>query len=157
MSLDTSDVLSAHADEAIHDLARQITNLSQASKEAEPYSNNSSTDINPFLDTSNPFLNPNSPDFSPREWTKHLVSLEARDPDRYPQRKSGVSFKNLGIYGYGTSYDYQKTVVNTIPSTFRKIMDLGKKKTRIQILRDLNGVVKPGETCVVLGRPGRYV
>lgn len=140
------------AGEVVLDLARQFTNLSQRSLQSEK----SYSDINPFLDFSNPLLNPNSPDFNARAWTKHLVSLEARNADSHPLRKAGVSFKNLSVYGHGASYDYQKTVLNLLPSMIQQLMTLGKKKTRIDILHNLNGVVKPGETCVVLGRPGRY-
>lgn len=140
-----------NSDSVILDLARQITNISTHSSK----SNSPSSDLNPFIDFSNSLLNPQSPDFSHRAWAKHFLNLQAQDPERYPHRHAGVSFKHLGAYGHGTGYDYQKTVLNVIESSFQYLKSLGKKKTKIQILHDFNGIVKPGETCVVLGRPGR--
>lgn len=138
-------------DEAVLSLARQITNISLSSRGSNLIPN----DLNPFVDFSNPLLNPQDPKFSPRAWAKHLLSLQSRDPETFPLRHAGVSFKNMGAYGHGTGYDYQKTVLNIIPSSISYITSLGSKGSKIQILRDVNGVIKPGELCVVLGRPGR--
>lgn len=37
--------------------------------------------------------------------------LESRDPDRYPKRVAGVSFRNLNVHGFGALTDYQKYVI----------------------------------------------
>jgi hypothetical protein len=148
-----STYVDSNPDEAILSLARQITNISTTSSRRNSIA--IPRDINPFIDFSNPKLNPNNPDFDPKAWSKHFVNLKNHDPERFPTRKAGISFKNLGVYGHGTGYDYQKNVINIIQSSISYIMALNKKKEKIQILRDFNGVVKPGETCVVLGRPGR--
>lgn len=113
------------------------------------------TAFNPFLDASNPLLDPHSDQFDSRIWAQHVLHIQHRDPERYPLLNAGVSFRNLGAFGYSTGSDYQKTVFNTILSYkewFRIL--LKKKDPQITILKEFNGLVKSGETCVVLGRPG---
>lgn len=147
----------SHEDEAsqIVQLAREFTNLSQK------HTNNSlgpiPSRINPFIEADNldPRLDPYSDKFVAREWAKHVLNLMEKENGPGQKLTAGVSFKNMGAYGYGTGSDYQKTVLNIISSTFSNIVNVRNKGTKIQILRNFNGVVKKGETCVVLGRPGR--
>lgn len=111
---------------------------------------------NTFLDTNDEStLNPHSPNFKARNWMKNLLAITSRDPERYPQRQAGVSFKNLSVHGFGSPTDYQKDVLNSvlqIGGLFRMMTGTGKQK--IQILRNFDGLVKNGEMLVVLGRPG---
>ena len=65
---------------------------------------------NSFLDTTDPALDPNSGHFKPEQWVRTLVGLQSRDPERYPQRVAGISYKNLNVHGFGTLTDYQKYV-----------------------------------------------
>lgn len=65
---------------------------------------------NPFLDASDPTLDPKSGQFKPEKWVRTLVGLQSRDPERYPQRVAGVSYKNLNVHGFGSLTDYQKYV-----------------------------------------------
>ena len=65
---------------------------------------------NSFLDASDPALDPNSGNFKPEQWVRTLVGLQSRDPDRYPQRVAGISYKNLNVHGFGSLTDYQKFV-----------------------------------------------
>ncbi|KAL1724115.1 ABC-2 type transporter-domain-containing protein [Schizophyllum commune] len=134
----------------VHELARQMSQLSRTHSEVGQ--------VNPFIDNSDPRLDPNSPQFNARLWTKSLVSLASRDPDRYPRRTAGVSFRNLNVHGYGTPTDYQKDVGNIFLSafgTFSRMLGFGKNNVqKIQILREFDGLVKSGELLVVLGRPG---
>jgi ATP-binding cassette, subfamily G (WHITE), member 2, PDR len=112
--------------------------------------------INPFLSTEDPTLDPNSAKFSARAWVKTLVSIASRDPERYPERTAGVSYRNLSCHGYGNATDYQKTFGNyplEVAGLFNKLT--GRGQTKIQILRNFDGLVKSGEMLVVLGRPGR--
>ena len=112
---------------------------------------------NPFLGSENPLLDPNSGKFSSKAWLQALMSITSRDPERYPKRVAGVAYRNLSAYGFGEPTDYQKTFGNyplKVLSSLKKLV--GKvQKTRIQILRNLDGLVKSGEILVVLGRPGR--
>lgn len=115
--------------------------------------------INPFFGTEHSLLDPKSSKFSSKAWLETLVSITSRDPERYPKRVAGVAYKNLSAHGFGEPTDYQKTFGNYPFKTLNLAKRLvGKgKKTRIQILKDFDGLVKSGEMLVVLGRPGRQV
>lgn len=138
-------------EEEVTRLARRLTrNSTRFSVEGRTH--------NPFLDTKeDPTLDPHSSEFKPRNWMKNLLAISSRDPERYPQRVAGVSFRDLSIHGYGSPTDYQKDVANSvleIGTLFRAATGTGNQK--IQILRNFDGLVKSGEMLVVLGRPGRY-
>jgi hypothetical protein len=138
--------------EEITDLARQISEISRqnTANDGEP--------VNPFLDASaDPELDPSSGQFNQTKWVKNMLHISSRDPERYPRRTAGVTFRNLNAYGYGTAADYQADVFNTWLKAFgyvRGLLGL-RKNMRIDILRDFEGLVKSGEMLVVLGRPGR--
>jgi hypothetical protein len=136
----------------VRNLARQISYTSISSRRnAEP--------LNPFqANNTDPQLDPISDKFSAKAWVKSMLTLQSRDPERYPLRTAGVSFTNLNVHGYGSPTDYQKTVGNIwfhYLGRFKRFIGVGKKLTKIRILRDFEGLVKPGEMLVVLGRPGR--
>ena len=99
-------------------------------------------------------MDPTSSHFRPRAWIRAL--LDAQDPNQYKPRTAGFSFRNLNAYGFGTATDYQKTVGN-IWLYFAGVLrsTLGGAKTRIDILRDLEGLVNHSEMLMVLGPPGR--
>ena len=110
---------------------------------------------NPFLGSEDPALDPHSGAFSPETWTRTLMGLQSRDPERYPKRVAGIAYRNLHAHGFGSLTDYQKTFGNypfALSSLFSMVTGKGKRK--IQILRDFEGLVKSGEMLVVLGRPG---
>lgn len=150
----SSSTSSARNNEELKKLARSFTNLSthtSSSSTLGPISSN----VNPFIDEDvDPRLDPYSPKFNGRVWAQHLLRLTEKDPESYPKRSAGVAFKDLGAYGYGTGTDYQKNVLNVVTGIFSEIANIRNKGTKIQILREMNGVVRRGETCVVLGRPG---
>ncbi|KAK9722189.1 Multidrug resistance protein [Basidiobolus ranarum] len=130
-------------------LARQLT------RQSTRYSIDNLVE-NPFIGSNeDSTLNPNDPNFKPKNWMKNLLTIQSRDPERYPKRTAGVCFKNLSVHGYGSPTDYQKDVANSvleIGTLFRSITGTGKQK--IQILHNFDGLVKSGEMLVVLGRPG---
>ena len=139
----------ARRDQEIHALARKYTNESTTSSY-------SSIGEDPFDQREDSILNPHSSNFKPRAWAKSLLNLQARHPDKYKSRTAGYSFRNLNAYGFGSATDYQKSVGNVIlegVGFIRKILRLSKSR-RIDILRDMEGVVQPGEMLVVLGPPG---
>jgi ATP-binding cassette, subfamily G (WHITE), member 2, PDR len=147
-------VLSPNVDENIEAsrpevtvLARRLTGLSQQQSHGEY--------INPFHGSDNASLDPHSGKFNAREWVENLVGLVSRDPERYPLRTAGFSFRDLNVYGFGTPTDYQKTFGNyplEIGTIFNAIV--GRGKSKIDILRNFEGLVQAGEMLVVLGRPG---
>jgi ATP-binding cassette subfamily G (WHITE) protein 2 (PDR) len=135
--------------EAVLDLARAVTQQSLKDSNGEF--------INPFLGSSgNPALDPHSGKFSARAWCKALLAIQSRDPERYPERTAGIAYKNLSVHGFGVPTDYQKTFGNYPLEIGGLVQTLvGKRqKTKIQILRDFDGLVRSGEMLVVLGRPG---
>lgn len=136
-----------HADQEVAHLARQLT--------ANSIKTAGGTYANPFAGSEDPELDPLSGKFKPERWVKTLIGLQSRDPERYPRRVAGISYKNLNVSGFGSPLDYQKTFGNyplEIASIFNTVTGRGKRK--IQILKDFEGLVKSGEMLVVLGRPG---
>lgn len=134
-------------------IARSFSNLSENPSSV----NDQNEPINTFLHPSgDPSLDPNSDQFSSLKWVRNMLQM-TRDPDRYPKRTAGVSFRNLNVFGYGSGADYQITFGNA----WLKMFNWAKgqagygKKHRIDILRDFEGMVHAGEMLVVLGRPGR--
>lgn len=151
----TESVTPADSEELRHQeitkLARTFSQLSQ-----QQSSGSSSDAINTFLDASNPELDPSSPDFNSRKWVRNTLQM-TRDPDRFPRRTAGVSFRNLNVFGYGTAADYQLNFANVwlkMIDGAKQALGLGKK-VRIDILRDFEGLLEHGEMLVALGRPGR--
>ena len=39
------------------------------------------------------------------------LRLKSRDPERYPERVAGVSYRDLNVHGFGSLTDYQKSVL----------------------------------------------
>jgi ATP-binding cassette subfamily G (WHITE) protein 2 (PDR) len=136
-------------DKEIQQLARTLTQNSLKNADGEY--------INPFDEAGgNPLLDPLSGKFNARAWTRNLVGIQSRDPERYPTRTAGIAYKNLNAHGFGKPTDYQKTFGNyplEIPSLFKRLIGQ-RQQTKIQILRDFDGLVRSGEMLVVLGRPG---
>ena len=134
-------------DREVSSLARKLTTQSTGSGAAD----------NPFEAEADSILNPHSPNFKPRAWAKSLLGLQARDPDKYKSRTAGFSFSDLNVHGFGSATDYQKSVGNIpleVVGLVRRL--LGQGQRRIEILRNLEGVINHGEMLVVLGPPGRY-
>lgn len=151
-------------------LARQLSNYSHKDEMADlkPAQTKSTigglANVNPFADPSHPELNPHSPQFDARKWVKLIMRQHARqDTSSGPEGilnmdalRAGVSFRNLNVHGFGRPTDFQKDVANVWLEIIHRAKDLFGygTKTKIQILRDFEGVVRAGEMCMVLGRPG---
>lgn len=153
---ETEDGISKDQAGELEDLARQLSHVSGLSRRFSVFPDTHEP-VNPFLDPdADPELNPANDQFKVRKWLKTMLHIQSRDPDRYPKRTAGVSFRNMNVYGYGTAADYQANVGNTPLkgiSAIKSMMGMGKK-VRIDILRNFEGLVKSGEMLVVLGRPG---
>jgi ATP-binding cassette subfamily G (WHITE) protein 2 (PDR) len=109
-----------------------------------------------FLTTSpvSPF-NPDSEKFSPRAWAKAVADIAAGKGQDF--RRIGLCFQKLNVFGYGTSDDFQKDVANVwlaLPNMVHRIFSAKANTNRIDILRSFDGIILPGEMCVVLGPPG---
>lgn len=137
--------LSQEAQDQIHELARRLT-------QASIFSDHGKSAPNPFFGSSDPALDPNSNSFEFEAWLSKLVESQR---DR-PTPSAGVSFRNLNVHGFGFPTDYQKDFANVLlegPAMVQRMM--GKGRTRIQILKNFDGLIKEGEMLVILGRPGR--
>ncbi|KAK0705778.1 ATP-binding cassette transporter [Apiosordaria backusii] len=107
------------------------------------------------LNNPNSPLNPVSDKFNARAWASNLA--RAINDQGQSFRQIGICFENLSVFGYGTPTDYQKDVANiwtAVPSMVRGMLSRTAGKSRIDILRDFNGLLRPGEMCAVLGPPG---
>ncbi|UKZ84353.1 ZEB2-regulated ABC transporter 1 [Trichoderma asperellum] len=131
----------------VQQLARQYTHASGVDIQGQPDS------LFGNDDPESP-LNPMSSKFSARTWAKTLSKYATEHGSGF--RRTGVAFRNMNVYGFGTETDFQKDVGNvwlSIPDlarqTFRK-----SGRRRIDILRNLDGYIKSGEMLVVLGPPG---
>ncbi|KAL3418763.1 ABC transporter cdr4 [Phlyctema vagabunda] len=146
---ETSNIPPPDGERIVTELARKITRQStrtSAFKEGH----------NPLAPEPDSSLDPNSKNFKPQKWIRSLVDLQAQEPDKFIRRRAGIAFKNLNAYGYGKSTDYQKTVGNIFfeaAGLVRRLFGIDGKR-RIDILRNLDGIVESGEMLVVLGPPG---
>ncbi|KIV97643.1 hypothetical protein PV10_01362 [Exophiala mesophila] len=123
---------------------------------ARQFSRNSAFSINdsPFQAEPDPAIDPSSDSFRPSAWVKAMFKLQ-NENERFLARTAGFAFRNLSAYGYGASTDYQKSVGNVIFQVVGLVRSLaGVGQRRIDILRNFDGLVLPGEMLIVLGPPG---
>lgn len=95
-------------------------------------------------------LDPQSDQFRAKDWSRSYYNLKYSGEEAI-SRVAGFAFENLNVWGEGSPTDFQSTVGNTIlkfPALF------GKGNQRIEILRDIDGLLLPGEQLCVLGPPG---
>lgn len=71
-------------------------------------------------------------------------------------RKSGITFQDLCVYGVDESFAIAPTVTDLLKGPVGAVQAiLSQMKTPPRkILKNLNGFAKPGESVLVLGRPG---
>ena len=140
-------VVDDHEDEnkEIRQLARQYSRASA-----------SESGLHPFDEAvAGSEIDPNSDNFNGRAWTKAMLMLQKQSGQENVGRTAGFAFKNLSAFGYSKGSDFQKTVDNypiALVDMARGV--LGHKGHRVDILRNFEGVVQPGEMLVVLGPPG---
>lgn len=100
-----------------------------------------------------PVLNPEHSSFDLAKWIRHFIDQLRQEG--YTAKYTGVSFRNLDVYGSGSAIQLQQTVGSTLMAPLRlgEFFSFGEKKHK-QILHGFDGVLKSGELLVVLGRPG---
>lgn len=109
--------------------------------------------LNPYTADEDSDLNPASDCFSPEKCVKTMLQLVSKD--ECPVRVTGVAFKRLNVSGSSTITNTQATVSSIVWRLFDQIRSLiNKRNHRVHILHNLEGLVRPGELLVVLGRPG---
>ena len=137
----------ARMNENIADLAEHIS-LSSTSRVYEPQV------LNPQPGSR---LDPLSSTFDARTWVKDFINLTESDPKSAPSRALGVAFQHLSVSGWGTGAESQKTAGNVvigIASYLARLVGGSWHESRVDILRDFQGVVEKGEMLLVLGPPG---
>lgn len=77
----------------------------------------------------------------------------SQSPEEKSKPEMGVAWRNLNVYGFNTSTDYQKTMLS-YPLMILSALLGRRKRVRVDILRSFEGVVNPGEMLLVLGKPG---
>lgn len=130
-------------DEERRDLQRALTSLSM-SREATRHS---------IAEPSDPTMDPSSDQF---DLTKFLRSFRHYlEEEGIEMKQLTVVYKDLSVFGSGAALQLQKTVADMLTAPFRpqQFFSFGKKE-RKQILHSFDGIIKAGELCVVLGRPG---
>ncbi|XDG05108.1 hypothetical protein ABKA04_004723 [Annulohypoxylon sp. FPYF3050] len=68
----------------------------------------------------------------------------------------GISFRDLECHGFTSSTTFQHTVISyalALPLFIARFIS-NSPLGRVQILRDFDGLIQPGEMLLVLGRPG---
>ncbi|KAK6201120.1 multidrug resistance protein [Scheffersomyces amazonensis] len=105
----------------------------------------------------NPKLDPDSDNFDAKHWVKNLRKLYDSDPEYYKPSKLGIAYRDLRAFGVAQDSDYQATVTNAIwkiaVETLRSTRKMDESRY-FDILKPMDGIMKPGEVTVVLGRPG---
>lgn len=118
----------AEADAEIHRIASQVTAQDQPTMALFPIQADSK-------------LDPNSPNFNPRSWAKAYYDARNDALDGASPRKSGFAFKNMNVFGFGSSIDFQKDVTHLLHGAYdlaRRALGQSKNQ-RIDILRDCEG------------------
>ncbi|GMM38369.1 ATP-binding cassette multidrug transporter [Saccharomycopsis crataegensis] len=145
----------------IQDLARTLSRSSTLNRSESRTSFSSllnTPPIMPFVENNlDPRLDPNSDKFDSKLWVMNFERLTNSDPDYYKPSSLGVIFKGLEASGTAVEADYQTDFSNFIPKYSKIILDdfiLKKKAPRFNILKPMDGLLKPGQLCVVLGKPG---
>ncbi|KAH7379502.1 ABC multidrug transporter-like protein [Pyrenochaeta sp. MPI-SDFR-AT-0127] len=100
-----------------------------------------------------PAIDPSSESF---DLTKFLKTFRHNlEGEGIEMKKISVVYKDLNVFGSGKALQLQKTVADIFMAPFRarEYLSFGKND-RKQILHSFDGIIRSGELCVVLGRPG---
>ncbi|CUM64242.1 uncharacterized protein PRCAT00001837001 [Priceomyces carsonii] len=128
------------------DLLRYLSHMSQVPG-VSPYDDEQVEDA----------LNPNSDNFNAKFWVKNMRKLYDSDPNYFKRSKMGIAYRNLRAYGVAADSDYQPTVPNIIPKFLLEAylhFKHNDPSRYFDILKSMDGIMRPGELTVVLGRPG---
>ncbi|ODV86674.1 hypothetical protein CANARDRAFT_6250 [[Candida] arabinofermentans NRRL YB-2248] len=103
-------------------------------------------------------LDPNSDNFDSKFWVKNMRKLMQSDPDHYKPTSLGIAYRDLCAKGIASDSDFQPTVLNAPYKIARDFYYTWVKKNDpsryFEILKPMDGLIKPGTLTVVLGRPG---
>jgi ABC-type multidrug transport system ATPase subunit len=164
-SLDTpgNGVSVNRAEREFHELQRQLSGLSQASRRLSRVQSRKSEKNVPHdvekAASGSPASSEDDEVFDLEETLRHNKRME--DESGIKQKQIGVIWDNLTVKGMGGAKIFQPTFPDAFTGFFgfpirfaMGLMGLGKKGEEVNILNNFRGVVKPGEMVLVLGRPG---
>mmetsp|Transcript_6476 Transcript_6476/g.6365 ORF Transcript_6476/g.6365 Transcript_6476/m.6365 type:complete len:312 (-) Transcript_6476:479-1414(-) len=146
----------------VQNLARSVSRLSTDEKMmSKTFTNMSQVPgVNPMSkdNSLDPRLDPDSDDFDSRFWVKNLRKMYNSDPAYYKPSSLGVAYKDLRAYGIATDADYQANFANAFYKVasriIKKFLVKNNEAAKFDILKPMDGLIRPGEVTVVLGRPG---
>jgi hypothetical protein len=144
-------------DDQVDPASTEKTCDSQIREIARKYSDSTHPEMQPIFGSneSDSPLNPRGENFNARTWATNLASIAKANGQRF--RQVGLCFQDLHVFGWGTPTDFQKDVGNiwlALPTMVRRLFASKVGQTRIDILHQFDGLIRPGEMCVVLGPPG---
>lgn len=105
------------------------------------------------VDENDPAINPEHRDFDLEKWLRRFMDQSTEGGLK--DRSTGVSYRNLDVFGSGSALQLQDTVgsVLTAPLKLGEFFSFHKKQ-RKQIIHGFDGLLNAGELLIVLGRPG---
>ncbi|KAM5341482.1 hypothetical protein ACJ41O_014513 [Fusarium nematophilum] len=107
----------------------------------------------PDLGEQDPALDPTDKAFDLSKWLPHFMH-QLQDTGAGP-KSAGVAFKDLSVFGTGAALQLQQTLGDVFQAPLRlgEHLRSGKKEPK-KILHRFDGLLRGGETLIVLGRPG---
>jgi hypothetical protein len=102
-------------------------------------------------------LNPSGNKFNACSWARNVAKVAEEHGQDF--RRVGLCFQDLNVFGYSTAADFQKTVGNiwmALPGMIARHLwpsTSTSGQTRVDILPQFDGIIHPGEMCVLLGPP----
>lgn len=136
----------------------QELSISKVARQVTRSSLTGDFDVNSVLSPQkNSKLDPFSPSFDATLWVRSFMQLLESRSGKVPLKKSGIAFRNLGVSGYSSGASYQKSTGNiplSILSSAAAFIGNNRRRDKIEILRDFEGIVNDGEMLLVLGPPG---
>ncbi|ODV65866.1 pleiotropic drug resistance protein PDR [Hyphopichia burtonii NRRL Y-1933] len=140
----------------IKELARTFTHSS--TNNLTRYSSNVTVaGSNPMNDINDPRLDPESSDFDSKYWIRNFNKYIANNAEYYKPTSLGVYYKGLRAYGDATDSTFQSDFGNIVYKYGSQLVNLLSKQDeskQYDILKPMDGLIRPGELTVVLGRPG---
>lgn len=147
----------------IHDLAREISfgsqNLLVRLLSSQSHGSKLGVYVKRLIEI-DARLDPESDAFDSRYWVQSLRKLQLDNAESFKPANLGITYKNLSCQGFKVDEDFQLDFINAPYKVFRNFVRenlLSEEKRQSQmfdILKPMDGIIKPGEVTVVLGRPG---
>ena len=107
----------------------------------------------PDLGENDPALDPTDKAFDLSKWLQ--ATMRQLNEAGVGPKSAGVAFKDLSVYGTGAALQLQQTLADMAQAPLRlgEHLRSGKKEPKT-ILHRFDGLLRGGETLIVLGRPG---